>query len=118
MSIYVYKDLKGQCPFLQWLDQIKVSDKTVFNKINYYLDLMSTNQLPLVKPNVKKTPTRRTNCSCLYKLRIGKYRLFFLFKNNNYYLFHCFRKTTQKTPNKEFTKVKREINTNIYIKYL
>ena len=35
MSIYVYKDLKGQCPFLQWLDQIKVSDKTVFNKINY-----------------------------------------------------------------------------------
>lgn len=114
--IYIYKNKKG-CPFIEWLNIVKEREPAVYRKVNNMLDQMKNNTLPFVRPNVKKTPPQRTGCPCLYKIRLGHYRLFFLWQNHNYYLLHAFRKSSNATPDKEFRRVKKEIAEATYINY-
>ena len=114
--IYLYQDKKG-CPFLLWKEQMKKKEPAVYRKIEKMLMQMQSNELPLERPNVKKTPPQRTGSHCLYKIRLGSYRLFFLWKEQDYYLLHAFRKSSNATPEKEFRIVKKELLKYQFIPY-
>ena len=75
---------------------------------------MFKDELPLIKPNVKSM-NARCNYKNLYKLRLGKFRLFFIKNKENYILLHAFRKKTQTTPQKEINQAIKELRSNDFI---
>lgn len=111
--IYVYKDKRGKIPFCDWMTEMKKRDESVYHKITYMLEQMEAGTLPLERPNVKKM-LARCDYRHLYKIRLGKYRLFFLAENNDYKLLHAFRKSSNATPEKEVKRVTREIEDGYY----
>lgn len=111
--IYAYVDNKG-CPFLDWMETAEKKDPSAYRKMQAVLEQMEQNTLPMVRPNVKKTPPQRTGHHHLYKLRLGKYRLFFEWRDHDYYLLHLFRKSSNATPDKEFRIVKKEMEKDSY----
>ncbi len=113
--IYVYMDSKG-CPFSDWMAMAKKKDPSAYRKMLSVLSQMEDGTLPMVRPNVKKTPSQRTGHHHLYKLRLGKYRLFFEWRDHDYYLLHLFRKSSNATPDKEFRVVKKEMEKQQYEK--
>lgn len=112
--IYCYQDKRGHCPVKEWLETL--NDESVLNKVNVMLEQMQDGSLRLEKPNVKKMLAR---CSYrhLYKIRLGKYRLFFLAEEGDYKLLHAFRKSSNATPEKEVKQVVREIKAGTYIEW-
>lgn len=109
MSVKVYCDARGQVPMADFLAEVEQKDPSTYRKFLSVVEQMKTDALPLVRPNVKKTPPKRTGCNHLYKLRLGKYRLFFLLEDHEYLLLHAFRKSSNATPEKEFRVAKKEI---------
>lgn len=114
MAIYLYKDPRNKISFLDWYQKIKEKDPSIYRKVNDMLKQMDEQTLPLTRPTVKRM-ILRLPYRHLYKIRLGKYRLMFLASEGNYYIMHAFRKTTQKTPDKEIHKVDREIKQKSYI---
>lgn len=112
--IYAYINKREEIPFLIWLEKIKKKDQSIYNKSIKMLEMMNDDTLPLVRPNVKKTPIHRTGFNNLYKIRLGKYRLLFLVDNHNYYLLHTLRKKTNQTPQKDFDQAVRELNSKSF----
>lgn len=108
MAIYVYQDNRGDIPFITWYKKIREKDPSIYRKVNSMLKQMDAQTLPLTRPTVKRM-ILRLPYRHLYKIRLGKYRLMFLAQDGDYTLMHAFRKTTQKTPDKEIHKVDREI---------
>ena len=111
--LYTYINRKGDSPFAQWLVEIEHKEPSVYHKVCSILQHMENHDLPLEPPNVRRM-IKRTGNHSLYKIRVGKFRLFFVMKNNNYYLLHTFRKSSQKTPEKEIKQVVREVNEDNY----
>lgn len=114
MSIYIYEDKRGEHPFLSWYHQLQRKNEAMFHKVNALLKEMDDDSLERVRPRVKKM-LARTDYRHLYKMRLGKYRLFFLYENQHYYLLHAFRKTSQTTPEKEVKKVSKEIEEHRFV---
>lgn len=115
MSIFIYQNKRGIVPFIQWKKEVCLKDPSMNKKINNILTMMEKNTLLLKAPNVKRMISRLPKHRHLFKIRIGKYRMFFIFKNNNYYILHAFQKNTQTTPKKECVLVDHEINEKHYI---
>lgn len=116
MSVYIYKNKRDEVPFLIWLKEMKEKNHSVFNKAVNMLESMHNDSIKLVRPNIKKTPIRRTGYNNLFKIRLGDYRAFFIAHNHDYYVLHAFVKKTQKTKEKEFKLAVREIKEGGYIK--
>lgn len=114
-QVQCYQDARGQVPIQDWLDDIRLHDQSTYHKFGEIVQQMEEGTLPLVRPNVKRTPPKRTGCSCLYKLRLGKYRLFFLLEDHEYRLLHAFRKSSNATPDKEFRIAKKEISHHQFV---
>lgn len=108
-NVKVYVDARGQSPMIAWLEEVSQKDSSTYRKFCDIVQQMEEDTLPLVRPNVKRTPPKRTGCNHLYKMRLGKYRLFFLLEDHQYLLLHAFRKTSNATPDKEFRIAKKEI---------
>lgn len=106
--LYTYIDHKGESLFEKWFHSIEYKEPSVFHKTCSILQQMNDNTLPLEPPNVRRMK-KRTGNNHLYKIRIGKYRLFFLLQDDHYYLLHTFRKSTQKTPEAEIKQVMKEV---------
>lgn len=114
MEIYFFKNNKKQSPFFEWINNIKKNNPSIYKKTIYNINLMFNDELPLIKPNVKSM-NARCNYKNLYKLRLGKFRLFFIKNKENYILLHAFRKKTQTTPQKEINKAIKELRSNDFI---
>ncbi|MGX5378130.1 type II toxin-antitoxin system RelE/ParE family toxin [Ligilactobacillus sp. LYQ135] len=114
MAIYLYEDKRGKILFLDWYYKIKEKDPSIYRKVNDMLDQMRNQSLPLTRPTVKRM-ILRLPYRHLYKIRLGKYRLMFIAQDGDYFIMHAFRKTTQKTPDKEIHQVDREIKQHHYI---
>lgn len=106
--LYTYINRKGDSLFEVWFEKVKHQDPSIYQKTSDVLYHMVQDDLPMNPPNVRHM-TKRTGNHSLYKIRLGKYRLFFLAKDNNYYLLHVFRKSSQTTPEKEIKQVLREV---------
>lgn len=115
--IYCYQNKKGVVPILTWLNEIAHQDKSSFHKMQATLEKMAQHDLLLERPLIKKTPKARTGFANLYKMRLGKYRLFFQVSGENYYLLHAFYKKTQATPEREFKQVKKEMQEATFVPY-
>lgn len=113
MSIYVYEE-RGRCPFYDWMRNIQHKNSAMYYKMFDILQQMEDNQLQLAPPQVKKM-LARSKYRNLYKMRLGNYRLFFLWENHHYYLLHAFEKTSQTTPEKEVKQVEKEIRRGSYL---
>ncbi|MBO8441446.1 MAG: type II toxin-antitoxin system RelE/ParE family toxin [Firmicutes bacterium] len=114
MQIYFFQNNKEQSPFLEWINNIKKNNPSIYKKTIYNINLMFKDELPLIKPNVKSM-NARCNYKNLYKLRLGKFRLFFIKNKENYILLHAFRKKTQTTPQKEINQAIKELRSNDFI---
>ena len=114
MAIYLYKDKRGKVSFLEWYHKIKEKDPSIYRKINDMLSQMHAQTLPLTRPTVKRM-IARLPYRHLYKIRLGKYRLMFIAYEGDYFIMHAFRKTTQKTPDKEIHQVDHEVQQHRYI---
>lgn len=114
MQIYFFQNNKKQSPFLEWINNIKKNNPSIYKKTIYNINLMFKDELPLIKPNVKSM-NARCNYKNLYKLRLGKFRLFFIKNKENYILLHAFRKKTQTTPQKEINQAIKELRSNNFI---
>ena len=114
MAIYLYEDNRGKVLFLDWYRKIREKDQSIYRKVNDMLTQMNEQTLPLTRPTVKRM-ILRLPYRHLYKIRLGKYRLMFIAQDGDYFIMHAFRKTTQKTPDKEIHKVDREIKQHHYI---
>lgn len=114
MAIYVYEDKRGNSPFVTWYQKLQKKEPAIFEKMTGILQEMEEDKLELVRPRVKKM-LARTNYRHLYKMRLGKYRLFFLCEHHDYYLLHAFRKSSQTTPEKEIRAVTKEIESQHFI---
>ena len=90
MAIFVYEDKRAKIPFYEWRNKMNAKEPSMLARLPY---------------------------RDLFKIRLGKYRLFFLFKDDDYYLLHAFRKSSQRTPEKECRLVAREIEANHYTTY-
>ena len=106
--LYTHINRKGKSLFEEWLEQIEHREPSIYHKIYDILQHMENNDLPMDPPNVRRMAKRTGNRS-LFKIRVGKYRLFFLVKNDEHYLLHVFRKSSQTTPEKEIKQVLREV---------
>lgn len=108
-EVKVYVDARGNIPIDDFVAEVAQKDQSTYRKFQSIVEQMKADTLPLVRPNVKKTPPKRTGCNHLYKLRLGKYRMFFLLEDHDYLLLHAFRKSSNATPDKEFRVAKKEI---------
>lgn len=116
MAIFVYEDKRGKVPFYEWRNKMNAKEPSIAHKIDDMIAMMTSQSLPLERPRVKRMLARLPYRD-LFKIRLGKYRLFFLFKDDNYYLLHAFRKSSQRTPEKECRLVAREIEEEHYADY-
>lgn len=79
-------------------DFIKEQDEITYAKILNAISLIRNGGPFLKPPYIKKLQDR------VYELRISgmsAIRIFYTFKNGEYYLLHSFKKKTQKIPSKE-----------------
>ncbi|MBU3851305.1 MAG: type II toxin-antitoxin system RelE/ParE family toxin [Candidatus Paralactobacillus gallistercoris] len=116
MAIFVYEDKRAKIPFYEWRNKMNAKEPSIAHKIDDMIAMMQNKTLPLERPRVKRMLARLPYRD-LFKIRLGKYRLFFLFKDDDYYLLHAFRKSSQRTPEKECRLVAREIEANHYTTY-
>lgn len=111
--LYTYVNHKNESLFEQWLITMERKEPSVYHKALDILNKMENGILHLDPPNVRRMK-KRTGENSLYKIRVGKYRLFFVMQQNNYYLLHTFRKSSQKTPESEIKQVMKEVKEACY----
>lgn len=94
-SIEFYEDKNGASPVWDYLEEMRCAKATnksariEYNQMIMYIELLKING---------------------WELRPGNNRiLYYTHINGKFVLLHCFRKRTQKTPDREIEKAKREI---------
>ncbi|MBD5130448.1 MAG: type II toxin-antitoxin system RelE/ParE family toxin [Ruminococcaceae bacterium] len=107
-KIYFYKDRNGKEPVLEYLNELaRRNDKDSrikLNKIRDYVKTLSNYGTQAGEPYVKHL------YGDIWELRPLRDRIFFVaWQNNSFVLLHCFIKKTQKTPQRELEKAKREL---------
>lgn len=107
-QIYFYKDKDGNRPVADYLIALgSKNDKDSrirFNKIQDYINALCEYGLQLREPYIKHLGGE------LWELRPLRDRIFFVaWYNGSFVLLHQFIKKTQKTPEREIEKAKREL---------
>lgn len=106
-KIYFYKDKNGNEPVLEYLNELaaaKDKDSRIkLNKLNDYIEALSTYGLQLREPYIKHLD------GDIWELRPLRDRILFVgWDGGSFVLLHQFMKKTQKTPQREIDKAKRE----------
>ncbi|CAM3956962.1 type II toxin-antitoxin system RelE/ParE family toxin [Catellicoccus marimammalium] len=114
MTVYIFQSPTNKIPIQTWLDHVQTKNTSVYHKALVTIQQMEKGELSMKPPQVKKM-LARTKHRNLFKMRLGEYRLFFLYQNHNYYLLHAFPKHSQTTPEKEVKQVNKEIKQDSYI---
>ncbi|MCK5848875.1 MAG: type II toxin-antitoxin system RelE/ParE family toxin [Caldisericia bacterium] len=107
-EIYFYKDRNGKEPVLDYIQDLEnhkdKSSHIKLNKINDYLQVLSEHGTQAGEPYVKHLE------GVIWELRPLRDRILFVgWTNGSYILLHQFKKKTQKTPQREIEKAKREL---------
>lgn len=109
-DVIFYEDNRGRCPVKQFLDELQIEaekskqSKQLLEKVVHYLDVLQTNGTR------SGFPYTRFISDGIWELRPSDRRiLFFGWENNKIVLLHSFRKQTNKTPEKEIKKAKKEM---------
>ncbi len=108
-AIYFYKDKNGKEPVLEYLKELLSQNgkdnRIKAAKIQDYINILSEHGTKIGEPYIKHIEGE------IWELRPLRDRIFFVaWVNNSFVLLHHFMKKTQKTPNKEIEKAKRELN--------
>lgn len=106
-KIYFYKDKNGNEPVLEYLKELELAkdkdSRIKMNKIRDYVKALSTYGLQLREPYIKHLD------GDIWELRPLRDRILFVgWDGNGFVLLHQFMKKTQKTPQREIDKAKRE----------
>lgn len=108
--IEFYEEKNGASPVWDYLEEMrraKATNKSArieYNQMIMYIELLKQNGT-----NNNANITKKLNDD-LWELRPGNNRiLYYTHINGKFVLLHCFRKKTQKTPEREIEKAKREI---------
>lgn len=106
-KIYFYKDRKGRQPVLDYIKKLrKKSDKDSrikITKIQDYMKVLRYSGIAIGEPYVKHLTGE------IWELRPLRDRILFVVWNgNSFYMLHQFMKKTQKTPQREIEKAKKE----------
>lgn len=107
-KIHFYKDSKGNQPVKDYILQLKRKNgkdsRIKVTKIQDYIKVLQRDGTRAGEPYVKHIE------GDLWELRPIDDRIFFVvWKEESFVLLHQFRKKTQKTPQREIDKAKREI---------
>lgn len=107
-TIYFYKDIKGNEPVLNYIKELagnRDKDSRIkLNKIQDYIQILSEYGTQAGEPYIKHLD------GDIWELRPLRDRILFIgWINDSYILLHHFMKKTQKTPQREIDKAKREI---------
>ena len=104
-----YENKKGESPLWDFLEKLREEKSTnkdsriQYNQIVFYIELLQNDGTRLPEKIVKHLNDG------IWELRPGNNRiLFFCYKDNVFVLLHHFRKKTQKTPQREIEKAKKE----------
>ena len=108
-KIYFYRDRRGREPVADYLFQLaKKTDKDSkikLNKISDYIEMLRINGTQAGEPYIKHIDGK------IWELRPLRDRILFAaWVEGGYVLLHHFLKKTQKTPEKEIAKAKRELS--------
>ena len=107
-KIYFYRDKNGKEPvydYLRELTQKKDKDSRIkANKISDYIEVLSRYGTQAGEPYIKYLDGE------IWELRPLRDRILFVaWHNDGYVLLHSFMKKTQKTPQREIERAKREL---------
>lgn len=107
-KIYFYRDKNGKEPvydYLRELTQKKDKDSRIkANKISDYIEVLSRYGTQAGEPYIKHLDGE------IWELRPLRDRILFVaWHNDGYVLLHSFMKKTQKTPQREIERAKREL---------
>lgn len=107
-AIYFYRDKSGKEPVLEYLKELLSQNgkdsRIKAAKIQDYINILSEHGTKIGEPYIKHIDGE------IWELRPLRDRIFFVaWVNNSFVLLHHFMKKTQKTPNKEIEKAKREL---------
>ena len=107
-KIYFYRDKNGKEPvydYLRGLTQKKDKDSRIkANKISDYIEVLSRYGTQAGEPYIKHLDGE------IWELRPLRDRILFVaWHNDGYVLLHSFMKKTQKTPQREIERAKREL---------
>jgi len=107
-EIFFYKDRNGVEPVFQYLQALQSktdkNSRIKAGKINDYIEMLSREGTLAGLPYVKHIE------GDIWELRPLKDRIFFVaWYQGSYVLLHHFRKETQKTPQREIEKARREL---------
>ncbi len=107
-EIYFYRNSSGKEPVLDYLNELKSrtdkDSRIKLNKINDYIEALSKYGLQLTEPYIKHLE------GDIWELRPIRERIFFVvWYDNSFVLLHHFMKKTQKTPQHEIERAKREL---------
>lgn len=101
-SIVFYKDRRGKCPPLEFIEGLPMNEQA---KIRNSLRLLQEFGTNLGMPHAKKIQGK------LWELRPGGIRLFyFAYIEQQFVILHGFRKQSQKTPDREIEISVRRMN--------
>ena len=108
-NIEFYENNKGESELWDFLEELRIQSETnkdlriQYKQINFYIELLKNNGTRLPDNITKHLDDG------IWELRPGNNRvLYFFFQNNTFVLLHHFRKKTQKTPQREIEKAKKE----------
>lgn len=107
-AIYFYRDKNGKEPVLEYLKELLSQNgkdsRIKAAKIQDYINILSEHGTKIGEPYMKHIEGE------IWELRPLRDRIFFVaWVDNSFVLLHHFMKKTQKTPNKEIEKAKREL---------
>ena len=109
-NIVFYEDSRGYSELYEFLQELAEKSKTNKDKGIQFKQIILC--IELLQKRGKNLPSNYTKhiSGDIWELRPGKNRiLYFYFKNQTFVLLHCFRKKSQKTPQKEIHKAYKEI---------
>lgn len=109
-SVYFYKDKNGKQPVLDYMRELSTQNtkdaKIKLRKIQDYINVLKEFGTRAGEPYTKKVD----DLSDIWELRpAGDRILFVAWINNSFVLLHSFHKKTQKTPQREIEKARREL---------
>jgi len=109
-EVIIYKDIQGNEPIMNYIMDLNnnakfnKSDRIKLKKILEYISLLEQYGTRAGLPFTKHIEDD------IWELRPIKDRIFFFYwKNNTFVLLHYFTKKTQKTPQREIEKAKRNL---------
>ncbi len=97
-----YQDHRGQNPVLDFINELPARDRA---RIDLAIRLLKEFGTDLGMPHAGPLRNR------IWELRPGGIRLLYLaYLNHQFVILHCFRKTTQRTPDREIETAIRRMN--------